>query len=93
MSTYCKVAILIDEGTDVQVLLTNFAFECYNASRAVKIDYRQYGIDGGMNNVRAIIRNNSEIIEFCCRYQGDVQLTEDKVKRFAHVHDLQLVNI
>ncbi len=93
MGTYCKVAILIDEGIDIQALLTNFAFECFSASSAVKIDCRQYGIDGGMNNVRAIIRNKNEIIEFCCRYQSDVRWTEDKVKRFAYVYDLQLVNI
>ncbi len=93
MSTYCKVAILIDDNVDIQKLLTALAYECYNASRAVKIDSRQWGIDSGMNNVRAVIRNENTVIAFCCRYQRDVQMTEDKVQRFSLAHQLQLVTI
>ncbi len=93
MSTYCKIAILVNDDANIQMLLTAFAWEYFNASRAVKIDNHRWGIDNGMNNVRAVIRNDGTIIAFCCRYQRDVQMTEDKVQRFSQAHDLQLVDL
>ncbi len=93
MSTYCKIAILVNDDADIQMLLTACAWEYFNSSRAVKIDTRQWGIDNGMNNVRAVIRNNGTIRAFCCRYRRDVQMTEDKVQRFSQAHDLQLVDL
>ncbi len=94
MSIYCKTAILINESVNIQLLLTKFAWECYKADEAVKIDNGRFAIDNGMNNVRAIIRNDtSKVITFCCRYECDVPVTEEKIHNFSKAHNLQLIDI
>lgn len=89
MSTYCKTVILIDDEADVHTLLTKFAVECFNAREAIQLDSRQFNVDGGLNDVRAVVKYDSQFIAFCCRYQHDVQRIEKRIQNFARLHDLR----
>ncbi|HBC3374051.1 TPA: hypothetical protein KDY48_004311 [Vibrio parahaemolyticus] len=93
MSHYCKTAIFISDEVDIHTLLTRFATECYGAREAIPIDSHQFNIDAGMNDVRAVVKRESTLITFCCRYQRDVRRTEEKVQSFIREHDLEIIEI
>ncbi len=93
MSTYCKTAISISDDVDSQTLLTKLAIECFGAREAVPVDSRQYVIDAGMNDVRAVVNEEKSLIAFCCRYKNDVPKTEEKIQRFAQAHGVQLTTL
>ncbi len=93
MSVYCKVALLLSDKVDSHNLLSQFAVETFGAREAVRIDERQFGIDNGMNDVRAVLKEDKNLITFCCRYEKDLQRTEDKIHHFAQLYDLQIVEV
>ncbi len=93
MTVYCRYALKIDSDMTVESVLTRFAVEHFNAREAVQIDARQYSVDNGMNDLRAVIKEEQQLITFCCRYEKDVTRTESMVLAFAKAHDLVVVTI
>lgn len=88
MTVYCNYVWKVDADTEPRDLLTPFAREHFHAHEAVPIDTTQYGIDHGLNDVRAVFKSEQHWIAFCCRYQHDVVATEGKVLAFAQAHGL-----
>ena len=88
MTVYCNYVWKVDADTEPRPLLTQFAQEHFHAREAVPIDTTQYGIDHGLNDVRAVFKSEQHWIAFCCRYQHDVVATESKVLAFAQAHGL-----
>ena len=90
MTFYCKSAWKLKDDADEKVLLTLFAKEYYKAREAVQIDIYQYGVDNGLNDLRAVLKPELNLITFCCRYEKDIERIESIVRQFAVEHDLQL---
>ena len=88
MTTYCQLALKVDPELDVQETLSMFAVEHYNGREAVQIDSTQYGVDNGMNDLRAVLKPEEGLIAFCCRYEQDVARVEAKVLEFSQKHSL-----
>lgn len=88
MTVYCDCVWKVGADMDAHTLLTQFAQEHFNAQEAVPIDAYQYGIDHGLNDVRAVVKHEQQWIAFCCRYQQDVNATETKVLAFAQAQGL-----
>ena len=92
MTTYCLMAIKLDQESDQIELLSQFAIEHYNARQAVQIDPYQFGVDNGMNNLRAVLKEELGLITFCCRYEKDVEKTEAKIQAFCQKYKLESVH-
>ncbi|MCE0494662.1 hypothetical protein [Vibrio salinus] len=93
MTTYCKSALLIENPLQIEELLTHFAREYLRAKRVIKLDYRQYTIDAGENDIRAVVIDEEKaLIAFCCRYAKDVEIYESKIKQFATEHQLKIIS-
>ncbi len=90
MTFYCQSAWKLKDDVDEKVLLTLFAKEHFKALEAVQIDTYQYGVDNGLNDLRAVLKPELNLITFCCRYEKDVQRIETIIRQFAVEHGLQL---
>lgn len=88
MTMYCELALKITPELNVEAILTLFAVEHFNGREAVSIDSTQYGVDNGLNDLRAVLKPEAGIIAFCCRYSRDVARTEAKVLEFSQKHNL-----
>ncbi|QSX34472.1 hypothetical protein JYB87_04270 [Shewanella avicenniae] len=93
MTVYCQYAFQLQPDMQVERILTQFAIEHFDGRQAVKIDEYQYGVDNGMNDLRAVIKEERQLITFCCRYAKDVARTESMVLAFAKAHDLVVITI
>ncbi|GAA0852409.1 hypothetical protein [Aliiglaciecola litoralis] len=92
---YCGTAIKLEAPITAREILSMFAKEQCNANQAHPLDERQFNIDGGLNDVRAIQQDDARIYGFFCRYDIDVSRTEAKIHAFArdHAFECKLVDI
>ena len=67
---YCrKEIIIIDlEKTSIFQVLNNMAITKFKAHRATSLSNCNVNIDGGLNDVRAVLSDQIGLIKFCCRY-------------------------
>ncbi|TYL46998.1 hypothetical protein [Marinomonas sp. IMCC 4694] len=92
MTTYCSTAIKLSSESDSIGLISQFAIEHYNARQAVQIDQYQFVVDNGMNDLRAVLKEELGLIALCCRYEKDVEKTEAKIQAFCQKYKLESVH-
>jgi len=85
---YCvKGIIIIDlDKTSILQVLNNMAVTKFKAQRAIKLDNGNINIDAGLNDVRAVLGANGDLIKFFCRYVSDIPIVEVLVSDFAYQH-------
>lgn len=91
MTIYCDIAWKITSNLDVEDALSKFAVKYFNARCAVQIDDWQYGIDNGLNDLRAVLNPELGLITFCCRYSKDVAKTEEMVRVYADNRGIAMI--
>jgi hypothetical protein len=87
---YCAVAIRLKEpaGLSIESLLDAFAKEEFKAQAAHHLHGNEYNIDAGLNDVRAVVDFDKQIVSLVCRYEKDLAKTERKAQDFAAKHPL-----
>jgi ABC-type branched-subunit amino acid transport system substrate-binding protein len=82
---YCiKEIIILDlEKTSILQILSNLAVTKFKAHRAIRLGNGDINIDGGLNDVRAILSGKGGLIKFFCRYVRDIPRVESIVNDFA----------
>ena len=85
---YCtKEIIIIDlEKTYIFQVLNNMAVTIFKAHRAIRLGNGDINIDAGLNDVRAILSDNGDLIKFFCRYIRDIPRVDSLVDDFAYQH-------
>ena len=85
---YCtKEIIIIDlEKMSILQFLNNMAITKFNALRAIRLGNGDINIDGGLNDVRAVLSGKGGLIKFFCRYTRDIPRVESLVSDFAYQH-------
>jgi hypothetical protein len=82
---YCNTEIIIldlDKTPLIQVM-NKMAVTKFKAERAIRLGNGSVNIDGGLNDVRAIINEQVGLIKFCCRYARDVTRVESLTRDFV----------
>ena len=64
MTVYCNFVWKVGADTEPRPLLTQFAQEHFHVHEAVPIDTTQYGIDHGLNDVRAVFKTGTTLDRF-----------------------------
>tara|TARA_R110001583_G_scaffold188684_1_gene351037 strand:+ start:13482 stop:13811 length:330 start_codon:yes stop_codon:yes gene_type:complete len=92
---YCSLAIQIEAPKKAIDILSAFACEQFNARNAYQLDERQFVIDGGLNDLRAIQQDDVITYGFFCRYVKDLHRTEVKIQIFAknQIFECNLVDL
>ncbi|MFT5602894.1 MAG: hypothetical protein ACI9N1_003156 [Flavobacteriales bacterium] len=83
---YCNNEIIvldIDKASVIQVI-DKIAVAKFKAQKAICLDNGNFNIDGGLNDVRAVISEEVGLIKFCCRYTKDVHRVESLVSDFVY---------
>lgn len=95
MAKYCKCMIDIGKE-DILTVLSNLGRQYFRAFEAHEVlgTSRDYNIDCGENDVRAIrlLDDMPNFIAFTCRYDQDLQRTENKIAQFAKENAYQLLD-
>jgi hypothetical protein len=83
--SYCKTALIVPEQMNKRAVLDQLAQTMFNAPCAVQCEWNpdQFGIDNGMNNIRAVIDNDRGLILLHCRYSQYIDIGESVIKQFA----------
>ena len=83
---YCDKEILVLDldNTSVIQVLDKMAVAKFKANKAICLDNGNFNIDGGLNDVRAVISKQAGLIKFCCRYSSDVPRVESLIGDFAY---------
>ncbi len=82
---YCNNEILVldlDKTSVIQVI-DKIAVAKFKAQKATCLDNGNFNIDGGLNDVRAVISEEVGLIEFCCRYARDIPRVESLISDFV----------
>ncbi|MFA0143233.1 hypothetical protein AB4430_15890 [Vibrio kanaloae] len=84
--SYCKIALVVTPKMDIGEVLNELSTTKFNAERAVPCSWNndQFLIDSGMNNIRAVVDNNRNLILFSCRYPHYIDIAEELVIEFAY---------
>lgn len=77
---------------DVEDALSKFSMEYFNTRCAFQIDDYQYNIDNGLNDLRAVLKPELELITFCCRYSKDVAKAEEMVWAFGYNRGIEMIH-
>lgn len=87
---YCAIAIRLKASAELPIesLLDAFAKAEFRALAAHHLHGNEYNIDAGLNDVRAIVDFENQIVSLVCRYEKDVAKTEHKAQDFAAKHPL-----
>jgi hypothetical protein len=88
---YCNLALKIKKSVASSNVLSTFAKEHFNANEAYPLDKKQFNIDGGLNDLRAIQQMELDTYGFFCRYEQDIQKTQGKILDFAKKHTSECV--
>ncbi|MCW8093209.1 hypothetical protein [Alteromonas sp. ASW11-130] len=85
---YCSTAIKLRDECDwsVEKALAAIGKEMFNAETVHLLDGDSYNIDAGLNDVRAIVNSDEQLICLFCRYQKDVAKVEAKLADFGSRH-------
>lgn len=83
---YCTTKIIIIDLEEVSILqvLNNMAVTKFKAHKAILLSNGNFNIDGGINDVRAVVSDKSGVIKFFCRYIRDIPRVESLVNDFAY---------
>jgi hypothetical protein len=82
---YCTKKIIIDiEQTSLMQVLNKMAVTKFKAHRATCLNNGNVNIDGGLNDVRAVLSDQVDLIKFCCRYTRDVPRVESLISDFVY---------
>ncbi len=83
---YCnKEIIILDlEKTPLIQVLNKMAVTKFKAERAIWLDNGNVNIDAGLNDVRAVLSDQVDLIKFCCRYTRDVPRVESIISDFVN---------
>lgn len=82
---YCKTALIVTEQMNTRAVLDQLARTKFKASCAVQCEWNhnQFVIDNGMNNIRAVVNKDRELILLYCRYPPYIDIGEELIKQFA----------
>jgi hypothetical protein len=86
---YCESALKIEGTANPSEILSAFAKEHCSANQAHPLDGRQFNIDAGLNDLRAIQQAKSDTYGFFCRYANDLQKVQAKIHAFAKNHPIE----
>jgi len=83
---YCNTEIIILDlnKTSVIQVIDKIAVAKFKAKKAICLDNGNFNIDGGLNDVRAVINEEVDLIKFCCRYTRDVPRVESLISDFVY---------
>ncbi len=83
---YCnKEIIILDlDITPIMQVMNMMAVTKFKAENAIWLDNGNINIDGGLNDVRAVLSGQAGLIKFCCRYISDVPKVESLIIDFAY---------
>lgn len=83
---YCAVAIKLKDSEELSIesLLNAFA----KAEAVHHLHGNEYNIDAGLNDVRAVVDFEKQVVSLFCRYEKDLSRTERKAKDFAATYPL-----
>jgi len=82
---FCNTEIIIldlDKTPLIQVM-NKIAVTKFKAEMAIRLGNCSVNIDGGLNDVRAILNEQVGLIKFCCRYARDVPRVESLIRDFV----------
>lgn len=83
----CLHAIKIRENTDRDEVIRLLAREQFRARDAYYIENSHtYNIDAGMNDVRAVVEVDSNVVTLCCRDKAEVGIMDSRIVAFAAQH-------
>ncbi|KIF52758.1 hypothetical protein H735_12695 [Vibrio owensii CAIM 1854 = LMG 25443] len=82
---YCKSAISITKEMNVSETLYLLSQMKFGALRAVQFEWNhnQYIVDSGMNNIRAVVDSEENLILFHCRYPNYIEVMESLLATFT----------
>lgn len=83
---YCNNEILVldlDKTSVIQVI-DKIAVAKFKSQKAICLDNGNFNIDGGLNDVRAVISEEVSLIKFCCRYAKDIPRVELLISDFVY---------
>jgi hypothetical protein len=83
---YCNNEIIVldlDKASVIQVI-DKIAVAKFKAQKAIYLNNGNFNIDGGLNDVRAMLSEEVGIIKFCCRYSPDVSRVESLISDFVY---------
>lgn len=82
---YCKSAISITKEMNVRETLDLLSQMKFGALRAVQCEWNhnQYIVDNGMNNIRAVVDSEKNLILFHCRYPNYIEVMESLLATFT----------
>ncbi|WP_338518419.1 hypothetical protein [Alteromonas gracilis] len=85
----CNTTFNMIAAEDVDSVLSAFSKECFvDGQAAYKLEGGTYSIDAGENDIRARYDQDSETVEFICRYKVDLPFYEKKLLAFASKHGI-----
>ena len=83
---YCndEIIVLDLEQSSLMNVLNTMAVTKFKAYRAIWLDNGNVNIDGGINDVRAVLSDQVGLIKFCCRYTRDIPRVESLISDFVY---------
>ena len=85
---YCSKAIKLNDQCDwpIDEALAEIGKELFKAEAVHHLQGNSYNIDGGENDVRALVEAEERVICLFCRYEKDVDKIEEKLAEFTSRH-------
>jgi len=83
---YCnnEIIVLDLDKASVMQIIDKIAVTKFKAQKAICLDNGNFNIDGGLNDVRAVISEEFGLIKFCCRYARDIPRVELLISDFVY---------
>lgn len=76
---FCKTTIPFD-STQSSSLVINKIAQYFDSERAILLPNGHWNIDAGINNIRAVVCEDKQLIKFCFRYEKDREKYEKLIK-------------
>jgi hypothetical protein len=83
---YCSSSIVLSSNVDLHHTISLLAKEQFNAITAHQLALNEYNIDAGLNDIRAVVNSEANLIRFCCRSESDVVRFNERVLDFTQKH-------
>lgn len=88
---YCNTILIVDEGVNVEALLSMFTKEHFiNGQAAYPLEHNIFNVDAGKNDLRALHDTESSVIRFICRYERELPVYERKILSFADKYNISV---
>lgn len=90
---YTDLSMKVISSENTHAVIARFAKEQFRANDAYELTSGMWNIDSGENDVRAITKTDSNIVQFCCRDEFALKMTVQKIKRFyaEHSDEVELI--